>query len=77
MTRADMEKLDGGEDALAIYRAILTVHDAEPAAFWPSMPLEIRPEALACIDVAVAKLVALGVEERLAAIVRAAPGRRS
>jgi len=65
------------QGALELYRAIVAIADADPVAFWASMPLEIRPEALACIDGVVSKLVKIGVEERLAAIVQTAPGRRS
>jgi hypothetical protein len=63
-------------DTLALYNAIVAIGDADPAGFWSSMPLEIRPEALAYIDAAVAKLVNIAVEEGLGRIVRAAPGRR-
>jgi hypothetical protein len=42
-----------------------------------AIPQETRPDALACVDAAVAKLIKIAVEERLAAIVRLAPGRRS
>jgi hypothetical protein len=41
---------------------------ADRAEFWDLMPVEVRPEALAYIDGAVAALVKLGVEEQLAAI---------
>ncbi len=86
LNRADIEKLMGGagkglssehQSALAIYRALICIEAADPVAFWPSMPLEIRTEALGVIDAVVEKLVGLAVAERLAAIVRTAPGRQS
>jgi hypothetical protein len=79
MNRDDIEKLieGGGEGlslehraALGICRALICIEAADPVAFWPSMPLEIRTEALACIDTVVEKLVGLAVAERLGRIVR-------
>jgi hypothetical protein len=76
----DIAQLDDGgahQGALDLYLAVVAIADASEVAFWDAMPLEIRPEALAYIDAAVAKLVKIGVEGRLGRIVRTAtPGRR-
>jgi hypothetical protein len=84
MNRADIEITSGGEGlppehqaTLAIYKALICIHDTGPVAFWDAIPFETRPEVITIIDGVVEKLVALAVTERLAAIVRAAPGRRS
>ena len=72
----DIAKLDDGgahQGALDLYLAVVAIPEASEVAFWDAMPLEIRPE----VDAAVAKLVKIGVEERLGRIVRTAtPGRR-
>jgi hypothetical protein len=72
------EKLDDGahQGVLAIYKALLILETADPAQFWPAMPVEVRPEALGILDAVVEKLVGLAVAERLDRIVRAAGRRR-
>jgi hypothetical protein len=74
----DTAKLDGGahQGALAIYRAIVQIADADLAAFWDLIPVETRPDAVATINQAAAKLAGLSAAGQLDRIVRAAPGRR-
>jgi hypothetical protein len=68
VTSPDIEKLDGG----GAHQGAL-----DPAQFWRAMPIQVRSEAHTILDTVIEKLVALSVEEKLAAMVRAAPGRRS
>jgi hypothetical protein len=45
-------------------------------AFWDLIPVETRPDAVATINQAAAKLAGLSAALQLDRIVRAAPGRR-
>jgi hypothetical protein len=61
--------------AVEIYRALVCIADGDVSSFWSFLPTEQRTEAHTILDDVIEKLVALSVEEKLGAIVRA--GRRS
>jgi hypothetical protein len=70
MNRAGIGKLDGGvspehQGALDLYRTILIIKDADPAQFWPAMPVEVRADAVGILDAVIEKLLTLSLREQL------------